>query len=31
MQLKASGNNTGATKWYVTYVPVDDGAVLAAA
>jgi hypothetical protein len=31
MQLKASGNNTGATKWYVTYLPLDDGAALAAA
>ena len=31
MQLKASGSNTGATKWYCTYIPLDDGAVLAAA
>lgn len=31
MQLKASGNNTGATNWVVTYVPIDDGAALVAA
>lgn len=31
MQLKASGSNTGATTWVVTYVPIDDGAALVAA
>lgn len=31
MQLKASGSNTGATNWVVTYVPIDDGATLVAA
>lgn len=31
MQLKASANNTGATTWVVTYIPLDDGAALVAA
>lgn len=30
MQLKASGSNTGATTWTLTYVPIDDGAAVAA-
>lgn len=30
MQLKASGNNTGATQWTLTYVPIDLGASVAA-
>jgi len=30
LQLKASGNNTGATTWTLTYVPIDDGAAVAA-
>lgn len=29
--LKTSATNTGATKWAVTYVPIDDGAAVAAA
>jgi hypothetical protein len=31
LTLKASGNNTGATKWTLTYVAIDDGAAVAAA
>lgn len=31
MQLKSSANNTGATKWALTYIPLDDGASVAAA
>jgi hypothetical protein len=31
LNLKASGSNTGATTWVLTYVPIDDGAAIAAA
>lgn len=31
MQLKASANNTGATKWTLTYIPLEDGASVVAA
>jgi hypothetical protein len=31
MNLKASGNNTGATTWVLTYIPIDDGAAVVAA
>ena len=29
--LKTSATNTGATKWVMTYIPLDDGASVAAA
>jgi hypothetical protein len=31
MLLKASGSNTGATQWTITYVPYDNGASIVAA
>lgn len=31
MFLKASGSNTGATQWTLTYVPLDNGATVVAA
>jgi len=31
LNLKASGNNTGATTWVLTYVPIDNGAAIVAA
>lgn len=31
MQLKSSANNTGATAWVITYVPLDNGAAVVAA
>jgi hypothetical protein len=31
MLLKASGSNTGATQWTLTYVPLDNGASVVAA
>ncbi len=31
LNLKASGSNTGATTWTLTYIPLDDGASVAAA
>lgn len=31
LNLKASGSNTGATSWVLTYVPIDDGASVVAA
>jgi hypothetical protein len=31
MLLKASGNNTGATQWTLTYIPLDNGASVVAA
>jgi hypothetical protein len=31
MLLKASGSNTGATQWTLTYIPIDDGASVVAA
>ncbi|MGD2042041.1 MAG: hypothetical protein PVJ28_00205 [Acidimicrobiia bacterium] len=31
LTLKASGNNTGATTWRLTYIPIDDGAAVVAA
>ena len=31
LNLKASGSNTGATNWVITYVAIDDGAAVAAA
>lgn len=29
--LKTSATNTGATKWTITYIPIDDGASIVAA
>jgi len=31
LNLKASASNTGETKWVMTYIPIDDGAAVAAA
>lgn len=31
LSLKASGSNTGATAWTLTYIPIDDNATVAAA
>jgi len=31
IELNCAASNTGATKWYLTYIPLDDGASVAAA
>lgn len=31
LRIETSGTNTGATKWDLFYVPIDDGAVVASA